>query len=239
MNYLLLFQLITHLSVVLMLYYGQWYHYLISVFVYFITGCFGMTVTYHRLLSHRSFNPIILFEKIGTLCGVIGGTGSSIAWVAIHREHHRFTDTDKDPHSPHHGFLRVQFLSMLRKPNIKYVPDLLRSDFHLLVHRQYWSIHAVYAGILWIILGPFALVYAYLFPSFILWHAGSFINTLGHYDGKVITPANRWWLGIIMWGEGYHKNHPDRPASPNFGDTIKWYNIDIGYYFIKTFLSKK
>lgn len=216
-----------------MLLWGTWYHYLIAFFVYFITGCFGMTMTYHRLLSHKSYNPFKWFEYFGTVCATLGGTGSSIAWVAVHREHHRFNDTDKDPHTPMHGFIKTQFLSMFHKPNVRYVPDLLRSKFHLDMHRHYWAIHIFYALTLTILFGPFAVVYAHLFPSFILWHAGSLINTLGHYDfkSKTIKPTNHWLLGLLIWGEGFHKNHHDDAKSCNFGR--KWYNIDIAYYWIK------
>lgn len=239
MNYLFLFQLLTHLSVAVMLYYGNWYHYLIAFFVYFLTGCFGMTVTYHRLLAHKSFIPKKYFEYIGTLLATIGGTGSSIAWVAVHREHHRFTDTPKDPHSPQHkGILWVQFLSMFHKPKVKYVPDLLRSNFHLNVHRYYWGVHLIYATLLLVLFGPFAIVYAHLFPSFILWHAGSFINTLGHSNSKdpKMTAANHWLLGLLVWGEGFHRNHHDDAKSSSF--STKPYQIDIGGFFIKRVLSQ-
>jgi stearoyl-CoA desaturase (delta-9 desaturase) len=216
-----------------MIMYGHWYHWVIAACVYFVTGCIGMTVTYHRLLSHKSFVPGAWFEKFGTLCATLGGTGSSVAWVAVHREHHRYNDTDRDPHTPKHGFFKTQFLSMLHRPSVKYVPDLLRSKFHTTVHRFYWGIHAVYAATLWLCFGPFAIVYAYLFPSFILWHAGSFVNTLGHYNfaERKITPSNHWLLGLVMWGEGFHKNHHDDVKSAYFGR--RWYNPDIGYYCIK------
>ena len=101
-NYLFLFQVLTHLSVVSMIFYGSAVHYLLAIVVFFFTGSMGMSGTYHRLLSHKSYTCPKWWEYFGTLMGVIGGTGSSIAWCAVHREHHRFTDTEKDPHSPGH-----------------------------------------------------------------------------------------------------------------------------------------
>ena len=238
-NFLLLFQLLAHVSTIFMIYYGSWYHYVCAIFVYFLTGCFGITVTYHRLLSHKSFLPINYFEKVGTLLGTIGGVGSSIGWVAVHREHHRFVDQDKDPHSPKHkGFIQVQFFSMLYKPNLKYVPDLLRSKFHVMVHKYYWAIHFAYALILFVSLGPFSIVYAYLFPSCLLWNFGSLVNNLGHYNvkKKEVTPTNNWLLGILVWGEGFHKNHHDNVKSPSL--SVNALQFDIGYFFIKRFLSR-
>jgi len=237
-NFLFLFQFLAHLSVPFMIYYGSWYHYLCAAVIYFLTGCFGITITYHRLLSHKSFNPLKYFEKIGTLLGTIGGVGSSIGWVAVHREHHGFVDQDKDPHSPKHkGFFQVQFFSMFYKPNLRYVPDLLRSTFHITVHKYYWAIHFAYAGILFLI-SPFAVVYAYLFPSCILWNFGSLVNNLGHYnlEKKDFAPTNHWLLGILVWGEGFHKNHHDDIKSSNFA--VNKGQFDIGYFFIKRLLSK-
>lgn len=230
--YLFIFQLLTHLSVVAMLIYGSWFHLSIAILVYFFTGCIGMTITYHRLLSHKSFRPIPGFEKFGTLCATLGGTGSSIAWVSIHREHHRFTDTEKDPHSPRFKkIFSIQFLSMFFKPHVRYVPDLLRSKFHVNVHRYYWLIHLIYATVLFTI-DPFSVVYAYLFPSFLLWHFGSLINTVCHNgaDEKSASALNNTPLGYIVWGEGYHLNHHNDPKNPNFSRSPK--QLDIGYFLI-------
>lgn len=235
-NLLFVFQIITHLSLIPMFVYGTWHHWLIAFFVYFLTGSIGMSGTYHRLLSHKSYKAPKWWEYLGTLFATLGGTGSSIAWCAVHREHHRFTDTDNDPHSPHHqGFLKVQFLSMFHNVNIRYVPDLLRSNFHTNMHKYYWLIHLVYAVILYGI-DPFAIVYAYLVPSFILWHAGSSINTFSHtvgwqdYETKD-TSTNHPVLGILMWGEGWHNNHHAFPADYKFGR--KWWQIDITRYIIE------
>ena len=186
-----------------MIIYGSWYHWLIAFFVYFLTGSIGMSGTYHRLLSHKSYKAPNWWVYLGTTLATLGGTGSSIAWCSVHREHHRFTDTDKDPHCPHHlGFFKVQFLSMFHDVNLKYVPDLLRSNFHLAMHKYYWLIHAIYAAILWNI-DPFALVYAWLVPAVILWHAGSSINTFSHSVGwqdhqTKDTSTNHWFNGIII-----------------------------------------
>ena len=235
-NNLFVFQCLTHLSLLPLIVYGQWYHYIIAFVVYFFTGCVGMSGTYHRLLSHKSYVAPKWWEYLGTILATIGGTGSSIAWCAVHREHHRFTDTDKDPHSPHaKGFLKVQFLSMFHQPNVRYVPDLLRSSFHVNMHKYYWAVHIVYASILYII-DPFALVYAWLVPSFILWHAGSSINTFSHtvgwqdYETKD-TSTNHPILGILMWGEGWHNNHHAFPADYRFGK--KWWQIDTTRYLIE------
>lgn len=235
-NLLFIFQIITHLSLIPMILYGSWYHWGIAFFVYFLTGSIGMSGTYHRLLSHKSYKAPKWWEYFGTILATIGGTGSSIAWCAVHREHHRYTDTDKDPHCPHHkGFFRVQFLSMFHAVNIRYVPDLLRSSFHFNMHKFYWLVHLLYVGILYV-LDPFSIIYAYLIPSFILWHAGSSINTFSHLFGwqdyvTKDTSTNHPILGILMWGEGWHNNHHAFPGDYKFGK--KWWQIDVTKYIIE------
>ena len=145
------FQVVAHLSLIPMFFYGQWYHWLLAALIYFITGWFGMTMTYHRLLTHQSWRAPKWFYYLGTLCGMYGLTGSPIAWVAVHREHHRHTDTDKDPHSPKNGFFKAQWLSMFHTVNPRYAVDMARDPFQVFVHKNYFLIHSVVLGVLLII----------------------------------------------------------------------------------------
>lgn len=228
-------QVIAHLSMIPMILFGSWYHWLIVVGVYFITGCFGMTMTYHRLLTHRSYNPPKWFEYFGTLAGSYGLTGSPIAWVAIHREHHRYADTDKDPHSPLNGWVDAQWFSMFHPVNVRYVADLMRDKFQLFVHKNYFIMH-IMVIMIWTVIDPMLLVSAYLLPAAILWNMGSFVNTFGHsvgyrsYETKDDS-RNNVFLGYLLWGEGWHNNHHAKPMQPDFGR--KWWELDIGKFFIK------
>ena len=234
-------QLIAHCGLVLQLLYGHWYHWVLSFLIYFLTGCFGMTMTFHRLLSHKSWNAPRWFEIVGTVLGTYGLTGSSIGWVAIHREHHHHTDGEKDPHSPHHkGFIRVQWLSMFEKPNPKYAMHLIRDPIHAWLHKWYFALH-IAVFVIWYCLDPMLLLCLYLTPAAILWNAGSAINTLTHMVGyrnhdNTDNSTNVWWLGYTMWGEGWHNNHHNDPKNSRFGE--KWWEFDLGYWFIKH-LSKK
>jgi stearoyl-CoA desaturase (delta-9 desaturase) len=75
-NLLFIFQIITHLSLIPMIIYGSWYHWLIAFFVYFLTGSIGMSGTYHRLLSHKSYKAPNWWMYLGTTLATLGGTGS-------------------------------------------------------------------------------------------------------------------------------------------------------------------
>jgi stearoyl-CoA desaturase (delta-9 desaturase) len=219
---LLAAQILAHLALIPMILYGKPVHYLAAILVYFCSGCLGMTMTYHRLLSHRSWKAPRWFEYMGTLFATLGMTGSAISWVAVHRKHHRYTDEEKDPHSPaHKGFFYCQWLSMFTPVEIRYVPDLVKTPFYLFQHRYYFQINFVYALALWFI-DPFALIYAWLVPSCILWNAGSSIVTLSHLfganpHGLKCHARNNWLLALTVWGEGWHNNHHAHPAEPVFG----------------------
>jgi len=233
---LFVLQITAHAGLVAQIIYGTWYHWLITAFIYLLTGCFGMTMTYHRLLSHRSWKAPRWFEIFGTICGTYGLTGSSIAWVAIHREHHHHTDDEQDPHSPiHKGFARVQWFSMFEKPNPRYALHLIRDPLHAQLHQHYVIIHLAILTILFYI-DPMLCLCLYLAPAAVLWNAGSFINTITHMTGyrnhqNADHSTNVWWLGYLMWGEGWHNNHHHSPNNARFGE--KWWEVDLGHAFIR------
>ena len=240
--YRLLFaQIVAHLSIIPMILYGHWYHWVIAFFVYFLTGCFGMTMTFHRLLSHKSWNPPKWFEYVGTFLGTYGLTGSSIAWTAIHREHHHHTDDEQDPHSPlYKGFVHVQWMSMFDIPKPRYAAHLLRSKYHVFLHKNYMLIHLCILVTL-LAINPMLAVSAYLFPAAILWNMGSFINTISHMVGYRNAESNDhsrnvYWLGYLMWGEGWHNNHHANPTNSSF--KVKWWEFDVGGWFIERLNTK-
>jgi fatty-acid desaturase len=206
--------------------------------VYFFTGCIGMSVTYHRLLTHRSFRTTRFFELFGTLCATLGVTGSSLSWTAAHRQHHSSADQPKDPHSPIVlGYFKAQFLSMFSVVDVKRSP-VVRDKAHIFFHRYYLHINLIWAAYLFLIFGMWGLMTLYIMPAVILWNAGSLINTVCHTkwlgyrrynvrDASVNNPA----LGVFMWGEGWHNNHHRFQSRPNIGE--RWWELDIGYYVIK------
>lgn len=207
-----------------LLLFGSSWEILIAVIVFCIGSCFGGTMTYHRLLAHRSWRCPAWLEYMFVLIETVMITGSAIAWVSIHREHHKHSDSEKDPHSPvYKGFFRMHFLSMLIKPKIKYAIDLIRKPFYQFQHKYYIHINVSYAVMLFII-DPFAVVYAWLVPAALVWQANSMIITFSHKDGK---PCNNFLLGIVTFGEGWHKNHHDNSRQ------IKLHKFDIGGYFIE------
>jgi fatty-acid desaturase len=233
---LFLFQIVAHIGLVLLLIYGTWLDFFLTFFIYFITGCLGVTMTFHRLLSHKSWKAPSWFYYFGSVAGVWGIIGSPCAWVATHRAHHRDTDNEKDPHSPlHKDWWKIQWFSMFESVNIKYSVDLLRDSFQVWLHKNYFKIHITILLVL-LLISPWLLIVLYLAPAAILWNAGSAINTASHlvgyrnHDTKDNSRCNLV-LGYFVFGEGWHNNHHFNPHSPSF--KTKWWEFDIGYQLIK------
>jgi stearoyl-CoA desaturase (delta-9 desaturase) len=211
---------------------------LLVFLVYFFTGCIGMSVTYHRLLTHKSFKTNKFFEYFGTFCATLGLTGSSITWTASHRQHHGNTDRTGDPHSPLTlGYFKAQFLSMFSPINIRRSP-VIADKGHQFFHKYYLHINLAWAVLMFLLGGTWALLTLYIVPAVVLWNAGSLINTVCHTPilgyRRYNSPdrsANNPVLGVFMWGEGWHNNHHRFQSRPNLGE--RWYEIDIGYYLIK------
>lgn len=213
--------------------------------LYFVGACLGGTVTYHRLLSHRSWNAPKWWWYVGSLCGMFFLVGSPLAWSNNHIAHHRFTDTERDPHSPSVlGFFKVQFCSMFY--TVKTLKYGLRNinPFQLFLHKHYLMLHASWIAFLSLTLGLKWLVVLYCAPSVLVWHGASLVNTWNHTKSLLNykphdcgdSSQNNLVTGWLVFGEGWHNTHHAHPTNARFGR--KWYELDLGWLVIKLLESK-
>lgn len=222
-NSLFWFQLVAHLSIIPMVLYANVAEWLTALFFYYMFGMVGIAATYHRFISHKSYQQPKWFTYLGLFFGTLPGLSSAISWTAVHREHHRYADTDKDPHLPKGQFWKMQFLVMLVPGHAKYAVDIIRNPLYKKQHDYYWYIHALWAGLLALI-DPFALVYAYLFPAVVLYHIMAALGTVVHcgkfgYKNKEgrDDSHNVPFLGWFAFGEGWHNNHHNDAGNYRFG----------------------
>lgn len=240
---ILYLQIAAHIGLVYLVVTGSVFEWLACAFAYFLYGCIGFTVTYHRLLSHRAFKSSKLFRAFGVLCGVMGGIGSPLTFVGQHRDHHRYTDMPKDIYSRFNNPVwYAQWFTMLEveKISLRRAADLFRDPICRFAHRNYFKIHIAYAVLLFCI-SPMAVVYFYLAPMAIVWNIANSINTVCHQPAgsrigyKNFNPLESSVcvlpLGYLSFGEGWHNNHHMYGRSANFG--IKWWELDIGYQVIR------
>lgn len=221
------------LSLIFMSFSWEWWA--LSVFMYYLTGCLGITITFHRYITHRSFKMPKWCEYLFTFFGAVGCTGSSIGWMAVHNAHHRYSDLPGDPHNPHLIGPKMLLSNYDYDFKILHSKYLLRDKFHVFLHQYYYLILAVWATLLFVIdyrLGLFGFVV----PAFLQIWTSNISNYANHmwgyrnYKEMKDTSTNTWWVSLITWGEGWHNNHHAEPWTYTF--QRKWWEFDISAYTI-------
>ena len=216
--------------------------FLIFCFWVLLSG-FGVGVYLHRYLSHKSFKMNKWIDRILLFISCATAQGSPIFWVNMHRGyHHRFSDTDKDPHSPVKGYFYSYCGWMntidYKALNYKYVTDLGRDKWHRFVNNYYFEI----VPAIWIIsllISP-TIFYSLVIAQIIAMHQEFCVNLFCHirtmpfsyrnFDTKD-NSVNYWLPGILLWGVGFHNNHHGKPSSYDFG--CKKGEIDFTKYLVR------
>lgn len=240
--YLLLFQIMAHVCLIYALFSFAPFEWAISFFIYFLTGCLGISVTYHRYLAHKSWNAPKWWIYLGSVLGFYGITGSPIAWANNHVAHHRYVDTDKDPHSPKiMPWWKVQWFSMLTPyENFRFAIKNM-NPFQNMLHKYYFLFHSIILLSFLVFGGLHITAIFYLVPAAILWNLSNLVNTLNHSIGyrnhdTNDSSTNHVVTGILSWGEGWHNNHHAKSGKAQFGE--KWWEFDISYLFISLLKQK-
>ena len=233
------------LGIVLIALSSAWWMLLVSYVIFILMCPLGISAGLHRLVTHKSFKTNKIIERILLLLSVYATVGSSIAWVAMHRMHHAFSDSDKDPHTPYdnnkltfkkliHTWLGIGESKSMKLP-ISYVKDLVRDPYHKFIHDSYFKILLIPVAILFLI-SPIWGIVLYSIPATLALHTTSVVNVLGHWHGyrnhnTRDCSTNSWIANAISLGEGWHNNHHNKPT--NFIDKEKWWEWDLIGLFIK------
>lgn len=226
--------------------------------MYFLTAL-GITVGFHRLFVHRSFETYTWVEIVFAIFGSMAVQGSLLRWVAFHRRHHQYSDTPADPHSPQHGgrgvlgFLRGFWHSHM---GWFFEADPPKLDHYVADLRQSRVLRAVsYLFPLWVILGLVipaviggvitltwagvwtGLIWGGLVRIFLVHHVTWSVNSACHLWGlrpyrSDDTSRNNFMFGILALGEGWHNTHHAFPSSARHG--LRWWQLDISYWVIRT-----
>ena len=207
----------------------------------YVVRMFGVTAGYHRFFSHRSFKTSRAGQFLFAFLAMSSTQKSVLWWAALHRHHHRHSDTEEDVHSPVHRSFFYSHVGWIfdKKHNatrLEDVPDLAKYP-ELRFLDKFQLLPAVLLGILCFIIDGWAgLLIGFFLSTVFLYHGTFFINSLAHVHGKqrYVTgddSRNNWWLAIITLGEGWHNNHHAYQRSTRQG--FRWYEIDITYYVLK------
>lgn len=216
----------------------------ICLILYWMTGCLGITLCYHRLLTHRSLQVPKPLEYLLCIIACLAGQAGPLSWVAAHRIHHARSDQEGDPHSPLKGFFWAHMGWCLTKnPEIdddkmyaKYVPDLAK-DPVLVFLDKYHIVWTFLLGIGLYVWGGWPFVVWGIFVRLVLvYHTTWLVNSATHIWGYQTYKSgdkstNLWWVALLSYGEGWHNNHHAFQFSARHG--LKPWEIDTTYMVIK------
>jgi len=231
----------------------------IAAVMYLLTAV-GITVGFHRLLTHRSFQTSKPLEYTFAVLGSMAVQGPVISWVADHRKHHAHTDEEGDPHSPHVGHdsgVRGVFAGLWhahsgwlmstqgRADWKRYAPDLYEDPGMRTISRQF--VPLVAASLLlpalagYVVSGTLAgaatgLLWGGLVRIFFVHHITWSVNSVCHFFGtrRFDTDdrsTNVFWLALPSLGESWHHNHHAFPRSAVHG--LRRWEIDPSALIIK------
>jgi fatty-acid desaturase len=219
--------------------------YTLGLFIlgYFLYGCLGIVVTFHRYLTHQSYKTHPFITKLFSFFGCLGGTGSPLAWVAIHLNHHLKSDKPGDPHSPLYKGLSIFGLDYENEVDnsTKWrMRDLVTDRYQQFLHRYYFAIIAAWSLFLFTVGGLYLVIFLHLAPAAFTAFMSNIVNYIGHkpnWIGSYRTynlkdqSVNNWLWAIPSWGETWHNNHHRHPK--NFSCGQKWWEIDISAMIIR------
>lgn len=224
----------------------------LTVFIVsYVLHALGVTIGYHRLLSHRAFAAPKFVEYFWIMLGYLAFEGSPIWWATVHRAHHRHVDTELDPHSPRYGLKNAHVGWLLHDQYPAHInpatqsKDMIKDPiYNFLEQGGDWNrAHAL----------NFAIGFAFriLILVFFGWQAALastlaglavlqiplMLNVICHipklgyknFESKDDS-VNVWWVGILAMGEGWHNNHHTDPGSAQSG--LKPWEIDVSWWTI-------
>ena len=223
----------------------HWRDILIFLIMY-IPVCLGVTIGFHRLLTHRSFKTSGWMRGLLATLGTMSVEGPVISWVADHRKHHAYSDHLGDPHSPHvdhgsgvrgalrglgHAHVGWLFNHTQRASRDRFAPDLEADPVISFVDRTFvlWSLVglAIPFGLGVLIGGTVAaglegMLWGGVARIFVLHHVTYSINSLCHFFGRRRFSTedhsrNLLWLAPLSMGEAWHNNHHAFPTSAIHG----------------------
>jgi len=237
------FMVLFHVGAVAALFFFSWKVFFLAVFLNWVAGGLGVGVGYHRLLTHRGYKTPKWLEYFLTTCATLSLQGGPIFWVATHRIHHQYSDKEGDPHSPrdgkwwaHMGWVLVgKSMHHDTSTLARYVPDLAKDKFHVLITKYHYVPMIVLGIVLFAIGGLPFLLWGVFLRTVVGLHATWAVNSATHTWGSRRfqtrdDSTNSWWVALLAFGEGWHNNHHAHPVSARHG--LAWYEIDFNWYVI-------
>ena len=206
----------------------------------------GITAGYHRLYAHSTYQANAVYRFVMLALGAATFQQSALKWTSLHRTHHKYTDTERDPYNIKKGFFYAHMgwiLFYRRTIDFSNVKDLKKSKLIMNQH-QYFQWWALGFGVL--MPAVIGILYGHLFEALlfgvaarmaVVFQVTFFINSFAHTFGKAthgteISARDNWLGAVLTAGEGYHSFHHRFPN--DYRNGVRWYHWDPSKWFIWT-----
>jgi len=213
-----------------MIMFGTWQMFLAGFIWYQWIAITAITTGYHRYASHNSFKTGKWYEYYFCILGLFANAGPVLTWASAHRMHHFFSDTEKDPHSPKHmSALKVYF--GFWGESLSIIPRSLRmlanNKIYMFFYNHYFTLQLTVAVVM-LLINPYLFLFGFCFPVVLAMHGFGLVNWFTHRKDGV---QNSAVANILTGGEGWHKNHHEKPRNWKLGKTV--WQLDPGAWVIQ------
>ncbi|MCL4543216.1 MAG: acyl-CoA desaturase [Chloroflexi bacterium] len=200
----------------------------------------GVTVGYHRYLTHRGFRAPGWLKFFLLALGSMAVEGPALVWASTHLEHHAKSDREGDPHSPLQGFVHAHLGWIIdgfdANPQ-KYSSWLRQDPIVKLVDRTFWFWVLLSLAIPFAVDGWRGLIWGGFVRMLLVHHVTWSVNSVCHVFGKRPfktgdRSTNHWLVGLLAGGEGWHNNHHAFQRSAFHG--LFWWQFDFSGLIIRS-----
>ncbi len=199
----------------------------------------GVTIGFHRYLTHRGFHAPSWLKFVLLVLGSMSVQGPALVWASTHLEHHAHSDREGDPHSPVDGFIHAHLgwiIDGFLANQQKYGVWLLADPIVVFVSRTFWLWVGISLVIPFMVDGWRGLLWGGLVRIFLVHHVTWSVNSVCHVFGKRPfktgdLSTNHWLVGLLAGGEGWHNNHHAFQRSAFHG--LYWWQFDFSGIVIR------
>ncbi len=240
-----------HLLALLAPFTFTWAGLITFIVLVYATGTFGITLGYHRLLTHNGFKTVKPIKYFFVFVACLALQGGPIFWVSTHRLHHKESDQDMDPHTPKHGFWWAHMIwNFYTHPLLdeagknRYAMDLQSDPVMRFFEKYFFGIFLAFHAALYAVgyhfggwhLGLSLVIWGGILRTVYVWHVTWLVNSATHiwgYQNYALKDdsKNAWWVALLTYGEGWHNNHHSDQRSARHGHL--WYEIDLSFSIVQ------
>jgi stearoyl-CoA desaturase (Delta-9 desaturase) len=213
---------------------------LVLLVVYFFGRMWFITAGYHRYFAHRTYRTNRVFQFILAFGGSAAAQKGPLWWAGHHRDHHRYSDTEQDIHSPLRGFWwsHLGWILCDKYNEVPYerIKDFARYPEIRFIDKHNWIAPWMLGIAAFLIAGLPGLFTGFFLSTVLLWHSTFLVNSLAHVVGRrryatEDTSRNNVLIAVVTMGEGWHNNHHHHQASARNG--FFWWEWDPTYYILR------